>query len=119
MSHALLGPEPVTALAVNGRAVATVGPATNLIADRVVTLASSEVGRSDLVLEVTQATAATPRHRITCGPVGEHWRRCAVTGTKAVFDVYPGSFDDLLGARDAGAQDAGADASIDRDAARP
>ena len=119
VSHALLGPEPVTALTVNGRAVATVGPATNLIADRVVTLASSEVGRSDLVLEVTQATAATPRHRITCGPVGEHWRRCAVTGTKAVFDVYPGSFDDLLGARDAGAQDAGADASIDRDAARP
>ena len=102
VSHALLGPEPVTALVVNGRRVAAVDPATSIVADRVVTLASSDVGRADLVLDVTQASATTPKHRITCGPLGERWRRCAVTGTKATFDVHPGSF-----------------ASIDRDAGPP
>ena len=110
VSHALLGPEPITALAVGGRPVAPADPLANVLAERVVTVASNDVGPVDLVLDVTQATAATPKHRITCGKVGERGRRCAVTGTKALFDVDPRNLDAVLGAPDA---------SIDRDAARP
>lgn len=98
VSHALLGPEPVTALSVGGRAVTPVDPRTNILADRVVSLGSSDVGTVDLTIDVKQGTS---QRRVTCGVVGEHWRRCAVTGTKAVFDVSPSSLQ-VLGVPDAG-----------------
>lgn len=98
VSHALLGPEPVTALSVDGRAITPVDPRTSIVADRVVSLASSDVGKVDLTIDVTQGSS---KRRITCGAPGEHWRRCAVTGTKAVFEVSPSSLR-VLGVPDAG-----------------
>ena len=55
-----------------------------------------DVGHVELELLVA-VTEGGPKKRIVCGPVVSHWRRCAVSGVKAVFDVHPSSLNGFLG----------------------
>lgn len=80
-----------------------------LFADRVVTLDASDVGRVEVEITVALVDAGGAK-RIVCGPVVDHWRRCAVSGTRAVFDVHPSSLRGLVELPDAGEEPPGSEA---------
>jgi hypothetical protein len=123
VSHAALRAEPsrvdsvkVTA---HGKAVvihdsAALREATGkLFADRVVAVGSSDVGPVELEITITLAEGGPPK-RVVCGPMVEHWRRCAASGVRAVFDVHPSALGPFFAGGEREPADAGASS---RDAA--
>lgn len=76
--------------------------AAGIYADRVVTLASSDVGPVEIEIEIATAEGGATK-RVVCGPMVSLFRRCAVSGVRAVFDVHPSNLDGLFEPLDAGA----------------